>query len=452
MTAITSRAKLQIFLFNWRRRQELGMILLSALVVSSAYVVVSVARSAKIPANLSVFLGAVILLSLSAHLAIRWLAPLADSVIIPLVSLLNGLGYVIIVRLDVAFSKPFAPYQAAWTAIGVFAFILTLLVLKNLRDLDRYRYLFGLTGFILLLSPLVPKLGLRENGALLWIHIGSYSFQPVEIAKLCFVIFFASYLSQNKEMLSTGTVRIGRLFFPDLRALAPVGIIWLVTMAIMGLEDDIGFALMFFVVFIAMIWIATGKYSYLVIGAILFVGAMFAGYHLFPQVAERMTAWRDPFKYPNTIGYQPIQAMIAMASGGLAGTGLGLGHPSFIPVANSDFIYAVIGEELGLFGTTAIASAFLILIGSGLRVAISARSDFVKLLVTGMTLTLGFQSIFIMAGIVRLLPLTGITLPFVSYGGSSLVANYILVAILIKASDEANNKRLIKGYISSFAA
>lgn len=444
-------ATLKEFFINWRRRQELGMILLSSLVVSSAYIVVSLAKSAKVPANLSIFLGIVILLALTAHIAIRWLAPRADSVIIPIVCLLNGLGYVIIARLDVALAKPFAPYQAAWTAIGILVFVLTLFVVKNLRDLDRYRYLMGVVGFFLLISPLVPKLGYRENGALLWIHLGSFTFQPVEIAKICFVIFFASYLSQNKELLSTRTVKLGRVLVPDLRALAPIALAWLFSMGVMGLEDDIGFALMFFVVFISMVWLATGRYSYLVLGAILFVGAMFIGYHLFPQVAERMTAWRNPFKYPNTIGYQPIQSMVAMGLGGLGGTGLGLGHPSFIPVANSDFIYAVIGEELGLFGTTAIAIAFLILIGSGLRVAIAARSEFIKLLTAGLTLMLGFQAFFIMAGIVRLLPLTGITLPFVSYGGSSLVANYILIALLMKASDEANNKELLKSYIASFA-
>jgi cell division protein FtsW (lipid II flippase) len=434
-TAVFPRSRF----FNWRRRSELGMILIALLAVSFAYVLLSLSLTARIPTDIGWFLGIIALITLIMHISVRIFAPYSDPIILPIVTILNGLGYVIIARLDIYYNHPFAPYQAAWTGVSALVFVLTLLFVKRSKDLDRYRYLIGLAGFILLIAPVIPGLGFKENGALLWIHIGSLTFQPVEIAKLLFVIFFASYIASNKEMLSTGTKRIGRLLLPDPRSFAPVLLAWAGAMGVMGLEDDIGFALMFFVVFISMLWTATGRKWQLGAGALLFLLGMYAGDKLFPQVGERITAWLHPWKYPNSIGYQPVQSLIALGTGNISGTGLGLGHPNYIPVANADFIFSVIGEEFGIFGTVAILTAFILILGSGLRIAIASKSDFSKLLSLGMVSMLCFQALFIMGGIVQLLPLTGITLPFVSYGGSSLVANYVLIAIILRVSSETND-------------
>jgi cell division protein FtsW (lipid II flippase) len=209
----------------------------------------------------------------------------------------------------------------------------------------------------------------------------------------------------------------------------------------MTAEHDVGFSLLIFLIFVSLLWLATGRVAYLFVGAVLFAVATVIGAHIFPQVNERLLVWLDPWKYSQTIGYQLVQAQYALGTGGLSGTGIGLGHPTLIPVVASDFIFAAIGEELGLLGTSIIVMAFLLLVGAGLKVALETRSSFSKLLTAGLTVTLGLQAFFIMAGIVRILPLTGVTLPFVAYGGSSLLANYALVALLVRGSAEAHEPR-----------
>jgi cell division protein FtsW (lipid II flippase) len=288
----------------------------------------------------------------------------------------------------------------------------------------------------LLLLPLAPKLGQNINGARLWVRLGPVTFQPVELAKIALIIFFASYFVEKRELLTLPTVRIGNRLFTDPRPFGPVVLAWGFSLLVMTAERDVGFSLLIFVLFISMLWMATGRVTYLVVGAVLFViGAILAA-HLFGHVHDRITVWLDPWKYANGIGYQVVQSQYGLGSGGLVGSGLGLGHPTLIPVASSDFIFAAIGEEMGLLGTVGIVMAFLMLVGASLRTALGAKSDFAKLLAAGITAAIGFQAFFIMAGVVRLLPLTGVTLPFVAYGGSSLVANYILIALLMRVSDE----------------
>jgi len=326
-------------------------------------------------------------LLLGTHVAVRRLAPNADPIILPVALLLNGLGYTMIARLDVKL----AGLQAVWTGIGVAAFVGTLLVVRRARDLERYRYTFLAVGLVLLLVPLVPGLGRNINGARIWIRVGPIGFQPGELAKIVLAIFFAS---------------------------------------------DLGSSLLFFGLFIGLLWLATGQPAYLVGGAGLFALASSLAYRLFGHVQTRVDIWLDPWATAQGKGYQIVQSMFAFGSGGVVGSGLALGSPQRIPAAATDFIFAAIGEEMGLLGTTAVLVAFLLLIGSGLRIALRADHPFEKLLAAGLTLVVGFQTFIIVGGITRIVPLTGITLPFVSYGGSSLVANYILIALLLRISDQ----------------
>jgi len=414
-----------------RRRTELGLLVLGALIVVCAYVLAAVGTTSKIPPNLGWFLAIVLGLSLAAHIANRLYAPDANPVLLPIATLLNGLGYVMIARID----EHLARLQAAWTAVGVAAYLITLLVIRRSRDLDRYRYLLLLAAVALMLAPLVPHVGRSINGARLWVYIGPINGQPVELAKLALCIFFASYFTERRELLSVPTYRIGDRLVLDPRPLGPILVAWGFAMLVLGAERDIGFALLIFVLFIAMLWLATGRALWLVLGVVLFaVGALISS-RLFSQVHVRVTAWLHPWSHANTSAYQLVHGLYGLGSGGIIGTGLGFGFLGY-PFPYSDYIFASFGEEMGLLGTSLIVFAFVLMVGNGLRIAQQARSEFAKLTAAGLTLILGLQAFFIMAGIVRLLPLTGITLPFMAYGGSSLIANYILIALLMRISDE----------------
>jgi peptidoglycan glycosyltransferase len=369
----------------------------------------------------------------AAHVATRRLAPHAEATLLPLAALLNGIGYVFIARLD----HRLAGLQAVWTGLGVAAYIAVLVFVRRVRDLERFRYLFAAGGIALLLLPLVPVLGQNINGARLWVRVGAVSFQPVELAKIALTIFFVSYLAEKREVLAIATRRVGFVRVPGARYFGPVLLAWALSLVIMTAERDIGFSLLFFVLFAATLWVATGRMAYLVAGGALFAAGAAVAWRLFANVHDRVHVWLNPWAAAGGKGYQSVQAMFSMAAGGLAGTGLALGSPERIPVVASDFIFAAIGEELGLFGTTAVLVAFLLVVGAGLRVALRTERAFDKLLAAALASIIGFQAFVIMAGVTRLLPLTGITLPFVSYGGSSLIANYILIALLMRISDEA---------------
>ena len=416
-----------------KRRTELGLLVFGALLTVALYVIAELAAKSKIPPHIGPFLGIILALSLVAHMANRWLAPQANAVILPLAALLNGIGYVVIAR----WNPPEAKSQAGWAALGVLAYVLTLLFVRRSRDLERYRYLLLLVGGILLVAPLFFK---PIQGAKLWIHYGSLSFQPIEFSKLLFCIYFASYFASNKELLSIPTARLGNRLVLDPRPLVPILVAWLVAVAVIGLEDDIGFAAILFVLFIGLLWTTTGRVGYLVFGFILFAaGAIFAA-HYFGQVHLRVDQWLNPWPTPaDPTPSQLAGGWYAMGTGGIGGTGLGHADQILagkIPFLTSDMIFAAIAIELGMIGAAAVAFAYVLLVGAGLRVAQTARSDFSRLMATGLTIIIGFQAFFIMAGVLRLLPFTGITLPFVAYGGSSLLANYALIALLMRVSDE----------------
>lgn len=420
-----------------RRSTELGLVLLGGVVTAALYTLASLGRTASIPADIGPFLGIVLGLVLVAHLATRRFAPGADGVLLPVAGLLNGVGYVFIARLD----EDLAGLQAVWTAVGIAAFIATLVVVRRTRVLEGYRYTLMFIGIGLLLLPLVPGVGRTINGARIWVSLGPVSFQPGEFAKIVLAVFFASYLVEKREVLAMASVRLGPVMLPDLRHFGPVLLAWGASLIVMFYERDLGSSLLFFAVFVVMLWVATERVSYLAVSMLLFAGGALLAWRVFSHVQVRVNNWLDPWQDVAGDGFQTVQGTFALAFGGVTGTGLGLGSPGRIPAAETDFIFAAIGEELGLAGTTAVLVAFLLMVGTGLRIALQADNPFEKLLAAGLTTILGLQSFIIMGGVIRLVPLTGITLPFVSYGGSSLVANYVLLALLMRISDGADRRQ-----------
>ncbi|MDP9070718.1 MAG: FtsW/RodA/SpoVE family cell cycle protein [Actinomycetota bacterium] len=413
-----------------RRRTELGLIILAVLLTGALYALASLGKSASLPADIGPFLGIIFGLLAVAHVAVRFLAPAADGMLLPLAALLNGLGYVFIARLD----PDLAGLQSVWTAIGIAVFVGTLAVVRRARDLERYRYSFALLGVALLMMPLLPVVGRNINGSRLWIRFGTVTFQPGEVAKIVLAVFFAAYLVEKRELLSEFRISRGRL--PNPRAVGPLALAWGASLLIMIAERDLGSSLLFFALFVSMLWVATAQSAYLGVGLGLFsLGAFFA-YSAFSHVKTRIGVWIDPWTQEAEQGYQLAQAAYAFGSGGFAGSGVGLGRPGNIPAATTDFIFAAIGEELGLLGTAAILVAFILMVGAGLRIALRTEQPFDKLLAAGLTTILGVQTFIIIGGVTRLVPLTGITLPFISYGGSSLLANYVLLALLLRISDD----------------
>jgi peptidoglycan glycosyltransferase len=419
-----------------RRRTELGLIFLAVILTGGLYALAGFGKAGNLPANIGPFLGTLFALLIAAHIALRRLAPLADPILLPVAGLLNGIGYVFIARL----SPHEARLQTIWTAVGIAVFVGTLLIVRRARDLERYRYMFAAGGIGMLLLPLVPGIGEDINGARLWIHVGTLNFQPGEIAKLALAIFFASLLAERADLLSQGTKRVGRFLVLDPRYLAPIVTAWGLSLVIFLAENDLGSSFLFFALFIGMLWVATGRALYLGVGAALFGGGAVLALKAIGHAQTRVQAWLDPWVHAQTTGYQIIQGWFAIANGGLYGLGPGQSGAASIPEASTDMIFAVMAEELGLLGVTAILIGFLLMVGSGLRIAVRCERPFEKLLAAGLSLILGVQTFVIVAGVTRLIPLTGITLPFVSYGGSSLLANYILLALLLRLSHGAESE------------
>ncbi|WP_436794207.1 FtsW/RodA/SpoVE family cell cycle protein [Actinospongicola halichondriae] len=422
-----------------RRRTELGLILVVVLITAGAYALAGLGKNAEMPANIGPFLGVILALLVAAHIAVRKLAPNADGILLPLAALLNGVGYVFIVRLDEAQEDGgrLAGLQSLWTAVGIGAFIATLILVRRARDLERYRYTFAVVGIVLLVLPLVPVIGRTINGSRIWISLGPVNFQPGEPAKVVLAIFFAGYLVEKRELLALSTFRLGPLHLPDPKYLGPVVLAWGASLVVMTFEKDLGSSLLFFFLFVVMLWVATGRTTYVTVGTSLFAMGAFFAYSQFSHVRDRVEIWLNPWPVAKAEGFQVVEASFALADGGLAGTGIGLGTPTRIPEVETDFIFAAIGEELGLLGGTAILCAYILMVGAGLRIALRADSAFDTLLATGLTTLLGIQAFIIIGGITRVLPLTGVTLPFVSYGGSSLVLNYVLLALLLRISDNS---------------
>lgn len=413
------------------------MVVMAAGITGAAFVLASLGKNSEMPATVVPFLVALLGMLVAAHVATRYFARGADGTLLPLAALLHGVGYVMIARL----SDRRAALQTTWSLIAIVAFVLTLILIQRPPDLARYKWTFLFIGAGSLMLPLVPGIGSSVGGARIWVSIGRINIQPGEFAKIGLALFFAAYLADNRELIAAGTRRIGPMRIPELRYVLPITLAWGFAVAVMVVEKDLGSALLFFTLFTVMMWVATERAIYLLVGMVLFAVAAITAHRMFEVVQTRVAIWRDPWSQYEGKGYQPAQAMFAFANGGTGGTGLGMGSPNKIPAASTDYIFAAIGEELGLVGAGAILIAFVLIIGAGLRVAIRADRTFEKLLATGLTTILGMQAFIITAGVLRVIPLTGITLPFVSYGGSSLLSNYIILALLLRISD-SSAKRL----------
>ena len=412
------------------------------------YVAVGVSQNGQLPSStVSYGLGLGALYAV-AHLAVRRFAPYADPLILPCVALLNGLGLVMVHRLDLATAerarqaarhvpRADAPLQLVWTTIGVLLFVVLLYAVRDHTRLARYAYTSAAVGLVLLLLPALPGVGATINGARLWIRLGPITLQPSEIAKILLMVFFAAFLVSKRDVLSLASRRVMGIDLPRARDLGPVLLAWMASIAVLTREKDLGSSLLFFGIFVVMLYIATERTSWLLIGLGLFAGSSFAAYHLFGHVQKRVDTWLDPFRYTADQGYQLVQGLFGMGTGGIFGTGLGEGAPNTVPFAKTDFILAAIGEELGLVGVMAVLVLFAIIVERGLRTALSCRDSFGKLLAGGLSFALALQVFVIVGGVTGLIPLTGVTLPWLSYGGSSVVSNYVLVALLLRISDDA---------------
>ena len=421
-----------------RRRAELGLVVLAGAITVSAYLLAEIGiRNTRQTADIDFpvatvpFVGFVVTLLLVAHLAVRRLARGADPMIVPLAAFLHGIGWVMIVRL----SPRLGGLQATWSLIGIGAFVATLFVVDRVGDLRRWKYTALFAGLSLQLLPLVPGVGFTSGGARIWVSVGPINFQPGEFAKILLAVFFAAYLDERRDQIRLPGQRVGFLRIPAVADLAPVLVAWGVSVVVMVGQRDLGSSLLFFTLFVVLVWLATEKTSYLVVGFGLFALAAVAAHNMFGHVRTRVRVWLDPWPEYTGKGYQPIQALWGYAEGGLTGTGLGRGTPLTVPAAHTDFIFTTVAEELGFVGAAAVLAAFALLVGAGMRTALRTNRDFEKLLAAGLTTILGVQTFIIVGGVVRLVPLTGVTLPFMSYGGSSLVANYVLLALLVRISD-----------------
>ncbi|HEX9299394.1 MAG TPA: FtsW/RodA/SpoVE family cell cycle protein [Actinomycetota bacterium] len=417
-----------------RARTGFGLLILAVAGSLVAYALQGLGLHGEVPGNLAIygviFAGA----SVGGWLVVRYAARSADPAIYPVAVLLGGLGLAMLYRLmDERGRVDIAQDQAVWLLIGLACFAVTLLVLRDIRQLDSYTYTIGLAGIVLLLLPIVPGIGYSINGARLWVNFGFLQFQPAEFGRVLIVIFLASYLSQRRELLAAG---VGRFGLPRVKDLGPLLLAWGTSLAVLLLERDVGASLLLFGVFVVMVWVATGRSSYLVLGIVLFAIGAYIGWLALPHIQERVVIWfhaLDP-QNVNGIGYQLAQGWFAFASGGMVGTGLGLGSPTFIPYVGSDFILAAFGEELGMLGVAGILLLYLVLIGRGLRIGVERQDTFGKLLAVGLTTVVGLQVFTIAAGVLRLIPLTGVPLPLVSYGGTSRVATFVILALLVRAS------------------
>ncbi len=426
------------------RNRELVNLVLVGILGTAAFGSAWIARTNRVSADGLIDVAVIAAVFIGAHVVVRFTAPHAEPTLLPIVALLTAIGLTVNYRLDPAAGKK----QAIWVAIGVLAFAVTLVALRfDYRILEQYRYLFGVSAIGLLLLPSAPGLGERVNGVRLWIHVGNLQFQPGEIAKLFLVLFLAGYLREKREVLAQGR----------LKDVGPLLVIWGAAMLVLVQTSDLGSALLYFGVFLGMVYVATGRLSFVFAGGVLFLGGSAALYSALARVQERVTIWAHPWTdhkiycalngqldyRQNCQSYQLVKSLYSIAHGGFGGTGIGrettttLAGTPLIPELNTDFIYSAIAQGVGLIGAAGLVLAFMVLVARGMRVALIAQDGFSKLLATGLAFGLALQTFIIIGGVVRVVPLTGITLPFVSYGGSSILANFVGLALLLLVSHRA---------------
>ena len=417
-----------------RRATELLLLIAGAVPVLLLYSMYVMNTGAQLSLEtLSVPIGLIVAF-VAAHIAIRLLAPGADPAILPLVFILSGIGITFVTRL----APEDAMGQVVWLFVSVAAMVATLILIPNLDRLADYKFTLGLTGVALLLMPAI--FGTEIYGSKLWIRIGGFSFQPGEIAKILIVLFLAAYLSENRELLSASSHKVGPFTLPRLRMLTPMLVMWGMCLVVVVFERDLGSAVLFFTLFVVMLYVATGRIGYVLVSlALLAIGGALS-YKFFSHIRVRFQIWLDPFADPSGSGLQIVQSIYSLADGGLVGSGIGKGMPTLIPGVKSDFIFSAVAEEMGLLGGAAVLLLFMLLAVRGLTTAARAKSDMSAFTAVGLTTALSFQAFLIVGGVTKLLPLTGVTLPFMSQGGSSLLSSFIVIGLLLRAGDEGTGR------------
>ena len=442
--SIASTSVIQI-IPRTRRGVELLLLVIAIAVSVGAYVNIGITVQNAVPASTGYYAAGIGLLALIAHLALRYRAPYADPVLLPCAVLLNGLGVAMIHLIDLGLAivaeakgkvpkAPAAPQQITWTAVGIVLFLVVILVIRDHRRLQALTYTAGLVGLLLLVLPLIPGLGVNLNGARIWIRLAGMSFQPGEFAKICLVVFFAGYLVVKRDVLTLAGHRFLGLDLPRARDLGPIGIAWAVSLGVLVFESDLGSSLLFFGLFLFLLYVSTERAGWLIIGGLLFVGGAYFAYMTFGHVHRRVTDWLNPWAID---GGQVKLGLMGQAWGGILGRGLGQGHPEATLYANSDMIISSFAEELGLTGLIAILLVYTLIIERGLRTALGCRDIFGKLIATGLAMSFALQVFVIVGGVTGLIPLTGLATPFMALGGTSLVANWAIVALLLRISDQA---------------
>jgi cell division protein FtsW (lipid II flippase) len=442
----------QVPLPRGRRNPELAMLAFAVAIMLFAFANVGFGLNGHVPSGLLTYVAGFAVLMLLAHIAVRWLAPYADPLLLPLAAALNGLGIAMIYRLQESgrdnnsglqistLNAHAALTQLMYTAVGVAAFIGVLAVVREPRVLSRYTYTLGTIGLVLLAIPAVlPDSNSAVNGAKAWIIVGGFEVEPGEFAKILLAVFFAGYLVTKRDVLSLAGRRFLGIDLPRMRDMGPVLVIWAVSLLILVFESDIGTSALFFGLFLAMLYMATQRKSWLIIGILLFLFCAGLTALLISHVNERFVIWLQPFAHGNQYdqSLQLVQGLEGMAFGGIFGTGLGQGEPFRVPLVQSDFIVTAFGEELGLTGLMVILLIFGLIVQRGLRAALAVRDPFSKLLAGGLSFAFAIQVFIIVGGVTQLIPLTGITTPFMSQGGSSLIASWAVIAVLMRVSHQA---------------
>jgi len=433
-----------------RRNVELALLVFAVLIVICAEASVEAARDGHFSARLATYAAVPLVIGLVAHVVIRRVAPYADPLLLPIVVLLNGLGLVMIHRLDLGLKQQAelfgtsagsaqAPTQMVWTALGVVLFLAMILLVRDHRILQRYAYTLALVGLVIMVLPAVLPASLSEvNGARIWIRVAGFSIQPGEFAKILLTIFGAAYLVQKRDVLALAGRRIAGIDFPRGRDFGPILLAWLLCIGVLVRGRDLGTSLLFFGLFVVLLYVATERVSWVIVGVILFAGGAYLAYQLFGTVQTRVDVWLHPFSQANeATGYQLRQSLFGLGTGGIFGTGLGSGHPELVPLPATDFIVTSFGEETGLFGVVGLLALYGVFVTRGIAAGLAVRDSFGKLLAIGLAWLVALQLFVVVAGVTRLLPETGLTTPFLSYGGSSLLGSWIILALLLRVSDAA---------------
>lgn len=427
-----------------QRNREFWLLLFAVVVAASSLTLVQLGALGTIDPMILAIGGGLAVLAFALHFTLRFVASDADPFVLPIGTLLTGLGIAMIYRIDIAKRltgwDAYSTKQLAWTAISLAGAITVVIMLRNYRVLFRYTYIFGFAGILLLLLPFVPGLRIPDANAQVWVSLGGlFAFQPGEIAKICLAIFFAGYLVRTRESLTSVGTRFLGITWPRMRELGPVLVVWAISLGIIVIQRDLGTGTLIFGLFIAMLYVATGKTSWVVIGLGLVAAGVAVATQILSYVRGRFINWLflfDPEQVdPDVAGYQPMQGLFGLARGGLMGTGWGQGRPEVTPLAHSDYIITSLGEEIGLIGLFAVLCLYMVFVSRGIRIGLAGQDDFGKLLATGLSFTIALQVFIMVGGVTRLIPLTGLTTPFLAAGGSSLIANWLIIAILLRISD-----------------